>query len=179
MTARFQQNLTSTRQLLDKLALIGRTTVVPFYNPESCTHVRRTHLRAMDRAVLHQPSTSGKPFVSHLRNPADTGVAGPFGAQHFHQRPVALGGRTVRGWMDPAVRRPRLRAQSAGVLTRLAISICRRALVVGQDQRSGLSQLVWFVIILFIPSERSDEGALPGAKWTAVSAVMFTTFSAA
>src|SRR5262249_44308347 len=33
MTARFQQNLTSTRQLLDKLALIGRTTVVPFYNP--------------------------------------------------------------------------------------------------------------------------------------------------
>jgi hypothetical protein len=109
--------------------------VQPMYDPRN---VGQPHQRAMGRAICDQPSAPSQPDLPHAGDPHHSSFAPSLSGQHFRSPILALCCRPVRTGMDPPIHRPRLRRQTAGVLSRLALSLRRRALVVGENQRQSL-----------------------------------------
>ena len=102
------------------------------------THARRTHQRAVDRAILEQSPTPHQPPLSHVRHSHHSAFGRSLCRQLLLPSALAVRAGIVRDRMDSPVHRPCRRRQTAGILQRLAIPIRRRALVVGENQRQSL-----------------------------------------
>src|SRR5437899_4932689 len=97
------------------------------------THARRTHQRAVDRAILDEPPAPGQSPLPYVWHSYDSRFSCSLRRRLLLASFVALRPGTIRDWMDPAVRGSRLRRQASRIFQRLAIPVCGGAMVVGEN----------------------------------------------
>src|SRR5258708_28464647 len=110
----------------------------------SFRHAREPQKRAVDLTIRRQSPASCQPRLPYAGHSDDPFVSLAFLGQSLPSSPVALCSRSVYSGMDFSVHWPRLRRQAPGILSGLALSVCRSPLVVGEDPRQGLSVFLLF-----------------------------------
>src|ERR1700677_2537664 len=128
----------------------------------SSRHARQPHQLPVDRAILFQPSEPHKPRLPHSWHSYHPAFPAAFHCQHLSPSLMALRDRPLHCRLDLSIRRPCLRRQSSGVLPRLAILICRRPLVVGENPWQSIGRMQRFPQYILPAIWRS--GVLPKAR---------------
>lgn len=108
----------------------------------SSRHARQSLQRPMDLSILRQPSTSTKSPVSYTWYSDHPDFGCTVRWQHLLSSPVGICFSPLSSGMDFTIRRPRVRRQTSGIFSRLAIPLRRRSLVVGEDSRQSLNSSV-------------------------------------
>src|SRR5580692_5531316 len=119
--------------------VIVQRSIPPLYHPP---HAGQPHQRPVDLPIFLQPSEPRKPPLPHPGHPNHPALDRNFCSQHLRPPPVALRARSLPSRMDSPIHRPRLRRQAPGILPRLAFSLCRSPLVVGENPRQSLEWCV-------------------------------------
>ena len=115
--------------------VIVQRSIPPLYHPP---HAGQPHQRAVDLPIFLQPSESREPPLPYPGHPNHCALDRGFSSQRLRPWPVALRSRPFSARMASPIHRPCLRRQASGILQRLALSVRRRPLVVGQDPGQSL-----------------------------------------